>query len=633
MIRTLRHPLAALTALALVAVPAVSSLPAAVADPNSASMMLVLDASGSMASDDGTGTPKIDAARKSLTSLVDSLPTDAKVGMRVLGATVNTDPMPAEACDDTQRVVDIASGNRAQLISAIGKYSPNGWTPIPKALEQAGADLGGSGKRSIVLVSDGESTCGDPCPTAESLASSGVDLTIDVVGLSVDETTRQQLQCVADKGKGKYYDAGNTDDLTKALQQAAQDRDVRPFDYDGAEVTGTANAGSAPTVGSGYWKDTIPATGNESDTLTRYYVVKRSAKQTDIAATALIPSTSHEQGIESGKNIVKAELLVGNDTCSSSSWDSTSGSSSYDPYFAAGAMSIRDDYQTDCRDADQMILKVDLSNLDLTTNRALQLKVGEWPRVADADAQGAAAGNADEGDFQDTTSKFGGATTQIQDGSSLASGPRLETNKLYQSTIVPGEMQTFTVPAGWGQSIASSINVMPVTNDQAGKLNRKTDSLPRIATSLIGADGEPHSVTSCAVDRTGCDTETSMVTDPIVYTPGNSGLTDQAGDYTVTVAMSDDEALAGSEFGYQLYVQTVGDILPPPNYQTYEESLTATPSPSGSRTTATAGPTTKGPSSATPVKHTLLAAGLGSVGVLLVVGGGLGIWFTTRRRR
>ena len=242
--------------------------------------------------------------------------------------------------------------------------------------------------------------------------------------------------------------------------------------------------------------------------------------------------------------------------------------------------------------------------------------------MADADAQGAAAENADEGDFQDTTSKFGGATTQIQGGSSPASGPRLETNKLYQSTIVPGEMQTFTVPARWGQSIASSINVMPVTNDQAGKLNRKTDSLPRIATSLIGADGEPHSVTSRAVDKTGSDTETPMVTDPIVHAPGSSALTDQAGDHTVTVAMSDDEALAGSEFGYQLYVQAVGDILPPPNYQTYEESLTATPSPSDSRTTATAGPTTKGPSSATSVKH-----------ILLVVGGSLGIWFTTRRRR
>ena len=74
--------------------------------------------------------------------------------------------------------------------------------------------------------------------------------------------------------------------------------------------------------------------------------------------------------------IVKAELLVGNDSRASSSWDGINGSS-YDPHLTAGAMSIRDDYQTDCRDADQMILKVDLSDLDLTTNRSLQLKVGE----------------------------------------------------------------------------------------------------------------------------------------------------------------------------------------------------------------------------------------------------------------
>lgn len=129
---------------------------------------------------------------------------------------------------------------------------------------------------------------------------------------------------------------------------------------------------------AGYWKDTIPATGNESDTLTRYYVVKRSAKQTDIAATALIPSTSHEQETESGKNRqgrapggkrLPRQLELGQHQrlllrslphrrC----------------HVDQGRL---DDYQTDCRDADQMILKVDLSDLDLTTNRSLQLKVGE----------------------------------------------------------------------------------------------------------------------------------------------------------------------------------------------------------------------------------------------------------------
>lgn len=627
----LRRLLVALTALTMIVAPAAVTLPVAVADPGTTSMMLVLDASGSMAADDGSGTPKIDAARTSLTSLVNSLPTSSRVGMRVLGATVgNSEPMPSEACDDTQRVVDIDSGNQAQLISAIGHYSPYGWTPIPKALEQAGSDLGSSGKRSIVLVSDGESTCGDPCPTAESLASSGIDLTIDVIGLSVDETTRQQLQCVADKGKGKYYDTGNTDDLTKALQQTAQDRDVRPFDYSGTDVTGTSNAGSAPTVTSGYWKDTIPATGNESDTLTRYYALKRGAKQTDVAATALVASTGHEQKLSAGKKIISTELLVGSRSCGSDS-DSTFGSSSYDPYFAAGVLEVRDDYSTDCRDADQLIIKVDLSNLDLTKDRSLQLKIGEWPRVGDADAQEQAAKSADKGDFEEATGKFGGSATSVQGGNSLASGPRLESNKLYQSTIVPGEMQSFTVPAGWGQSISSSVNIMPVTGEQATKLDRNYSDLPRVSTGLIGADGESHSLDYCTVDKDGCEAESSGIVDPIIYTPGSGALSDQAGDYTVTVAMADDDALAGSEFSYQLYVQTVGEILPPPNYQTVEEAQnapTTSPSPSKSKSAGS----TSSPAAKAPARHGLLAAGLGSAGVLLVAGGGAAIWYTTRRR-
>ncbi|RLP06934.1 vWA domain-containing protein [Propionibacterium australiense] len=625
----LRHPLVALTALAMVAAPAATTLPVAVADPGTTSMMLVLDASGSMAADDGTGTPKIDSARKSLTSLVNSLPTNARVGMRVLGATVEgTEPMPAEACDDTQRVVDLAQNNQAELISAIGHYSPYGWTPIPKALEEAGKDLGSSGKRSIVLVSDGESTCGDPCPTAESLASSGVDLTIDVVGLSVDATTREQLQCIADKGKGKYYDADNTEDLTRALQQSATDRDVRPFDYDGTSVTGTSNAGSAPTLTPGYWKDTVPATGNDSDTLTRYYVVKRSAKQTDISASVLVTSTAHEQEIEYTK-IMSTELLTGNKTCTSGDGD-YAGSTYPEPYFLSGAMATGNDYSEDCRDAEQMILKVDLQNFDLTGDRTLQLKIGEWPRVGDVNAQAAAAETADEGDFQDTTSKFGGSPTQIQGGSSLASATSIEQNKLYQSTIVPGEVQTFSVPVGWGQSISSSVSVMPTGGEQGKKLDEldKTNHEPLVSTNIITGAGRKRTKAPCEVRSDGCTAEMSQVTKPATYDMDSASSSAQAGAYTVTVAMSDDETLAGSEFSYQLYVQTVGEILPAPNYQTYEESLTASPSPSASTAKASSSASASSGSS----RNSLLALALGSVGVLLLAGGGVGIWYTRRHR-
>lgn len=62
------------------------------------------------------------------------------------------------ACSDSQLVVPIAQGNSAKLKAAIKKYEPYGETPIAYALEQAGKDVGTSGQRSILLVSDGEDT-------------------------------------------------------------------------------------------------------------------------------------------------------------------------------------------------------------------------------------------------------------------------------------------------------------------------------------------------------------------------------------------------------------------------------------------------------------------------------------------
>ena len=50
-----------------------------------AAVILVVDASKSMRADDGSGQPKIAAAKSALNTLVDELPADAKVGLRVFG--------------------------------------------------------------------------------------------------------------------------------------------------------------------------------------------------------------------------------------------------------------------------------------------------------------------------------------------------------------------------------------------------------------------------------------------------------------------------------------------------------------------------------------------------------------------
>ena len=76
--------------------------------------------------------------------------------------------------------------------------------------------------RSLV-VSDGKETCqGDPCELVRSLRNRGVEITVHVVGFDVTAEEREQLNCVAEAGGGKYADAATADELTAALSDIRQ---------------------------------------------------------------------------------------------------------------------------------------------------------------------------------------------------------------------------------------------------------------------------------------------------------------------------------------------------------------------------------------------------------------------------
>ena len=71
-------------------------------------------------------------------------------------------------------------------------------------------------------MSDGIETCkGDPCAVAEALRNSASNLKIHVVGYGVDAEARAQLQCVAQKGGGAYFDV---DDTACAVRSADRSR-------------------------------------------------------------------------------------------------------------------------------------------------------------------------------------------------------------------------------------------------------------------------------------------------------------------------------------------------------------------------------------------------------------------------
>ena len=109
-------------------------------------MILVVDASKSMEADDGTGRPKIEAAKSALNTSVDELPDDAKVGLRVYGAKVSGTGR-AKGCADTRLVSPVAPLDREGLRSEIGALTPRGFTPIGGSLRGAVEDLGRRSRR------------------------------------------------------------------------------------------------------------------------------------------------------------------------------------------------------------------------------------------------------------------------------------------------------------------------------------------------------------------------------------------------------------------------------------------------------------------------------------------------------
>jgi hypothetical protein len=98
-------------------------------------------------------------------------------------------------------------------------------TPTPAALVAAGATLPPEGDRTIVLISDGRSSCGDPCPAAQALKHRlGEGFRIDAVGFRTPDQAESELACVARVTGGTYVSVSDTAALQAALAEASAAR-------------------------------------------------------------------------------------------------------------------------------------------------------------------------------------------------------------------------------------------------------------------------------------------------------------------------------------------------------------------------------------------------------------------------
>lgn len=226
---------------------------AALADTN---VMIVLDSSQSMGRTAG-GTTKMEQARTAISRALESLPSSARVGLRVYGSTVAVgDPLkPTKAaCADSRLVVPVGPVDKPRIEAVVSVFKPFGYSPTSYALQQAAADLGTSGRRAIILVSDGQDSCtGDPAAAVSALRKDGIGMTVSAVGLHAEAPAAKQMQSVATAGGGTYQSAASSSELESGLRHILERMQANDPQASAAGTTGsgTTGTGTTGTTGTG----------------------------------------------------------------------------------------------------------------------------------------------------------------------------------------------------------------------------------------------------------------------------------------------------------------------------------------------------------------------------------------------
>lgn len=582
-------------------------------------MLLVLDSSGSMKEPAAGGSTKIAAAKQALGRVVAGLPDDAEVGLRVFGAEVFSRDEPG-ACTDSQLVVRPDTDNRTELRDAVAAYEPYGETPIAHALQQAARDLGGEGARSIVLVSDGIATCDpDPCVVARDLRAAGIDLRIDVVGLSVDSATRGQLSCIARAGGGEYYDADSADDIVEQLETATT-RALRPFETDGTPIEGGTDI-DPTAVEAGGWTDTLG--GTESDESTRWYRFERTTTRSTLhvgvsslgvgARDALTVAVADETGRRCSSGLATKQIVSG--ALLSTGTTAGPGSRSQGGECDDGALLVQVERNQTLGDAGET---------------PYTLELVEEPAVSGTDGLPAAVETLSE--VPQPAPVSGDAEPSVG-GSSFATAPEVAPGA-YTGEIVPGETQVWKVPVEWGQSLGARI----VVPESTGALREaigiqgpfaQLSVLNPLRTDVATLGGTN---TGFAAGGRGVLSDATGEVRYLNRAAGNAA--DLAGDYYIAYATDESTDSAGVPMPFRLEVTVDGEPAGEPAYADDATPPTAsapTEDPQaeeGAQASAASADAPADDDSGLPVR--LLAAG--GLGVLAVAAVGGGVLLLRRSR-
>ena len=164
--------------------------------------LLVVDTSGSM------GPKGISAATDAARAYLRQVPPDVLVGLLTFS--------------DRPHLVVVPTRDRRAVSHALPGLAAKGETALYDGLALGLKELGSTGSRSMILLSDGGDTQSRTTLSSalDSIARS--DIRLEVVGFRTDESQNSVLTSVARRGRGRLLPAGDAHALGNAFRAAAR---------------------------------------------------------------------------------------------------------------------------------------------------------------------------------------------------------------------------------------------------------------------------------------------------------------------------------------------------------------------------------------------------------------------------
>ena len=122
--------------------------------------------------------------------------------------------------------------NFAVLGSQVMGIKADSNRPLGELLEQSRTLL--KQQNTLLLISNGQDNCsGDPCAVAQTLAQQeNQKVTIYTVGYQVDDSSKAQLQCIANVTGGEYREAQDSLELDTVVNELIREHVSKAVDHD-----------------------------------------------------------------------------------------------------------------------------------------------------------------------------------------------------------------------------------------------------------------------------------------------------------------------------------------------------------------------------------------------------------------